>query len=319
MSSTTSTSPATGPGAGLHPDSVGPGGVGRAGVERRPILHRDRPDSYHVPIGQHADILPTSYPAAFRAELRRAFTAPYEAPVVVAVNAALVTGAWLWLPLPLQDLLFSLHGALAFPVVMATWMLADVPATNILGSDPQRTVAAIDDPAELRRLIYAKNAVLWLLVTPVCVVVAVGIGIDRERWTTTVVTIIGIIVVPIGGLGIAGWLGIYFPYHTLPLAERWRHRRPFGRMVVRWATLCLLPYALVPAITGILAAPAFAAWAATNGHAKSRIPDADLAVGVALTAVLSMAAFFLGHRQGLRFIRRRRDRLVEFLGKPELG
>ena len=263
--------------------------------------------------------LPTSYPAAFRAELGRAFTSPYEAPVVVTVNAALVTVAWLWLPLPLQDLLFSLHGALAFPVVMATWMLADVPATNILGSDSQRIVAAIDDPAALRRLIYAKSAVLWLLVTPVCVLVAIGIGINRERWSTTVVTIVGIIVVPIGSLGIAGWLGICFPYHTLPLAERWRHRRPLGRMVVRWVTLCLLPYALVPAITGALAAPAFAAWAVANGQGNGRIPDRDLAVGVAITAVLSTAAFFLGHRQGIRLIRRRRDRLVAFLERPELG
>ncbi len=266
-----------------------------------------------------ASTLPTSYPAAFRAELRRAFTAPYEAPLVVALNAALVTVAWLWLPLPLQDLLFSLHGALAFPVVMATWMLADVPATNILGSDAARMVAAIDDPDALRRLIYAKNSVLWLLVTPVCVLVAIGIGIDRERWTTTVVTIIGIIVVPIGSLGIAGWLGISFPYHTLPLAERWRHRRPWSRMVVRWATLCLLPYVLVPTITGILAAPAFAAWAVTTGRWQGRIPDPDLAIGVVVTAALSAAAFFLGHRHGLRMIRRRRDRLVEFLERPELG
>ena len=263
--------------------------------------------------------LPTSYPDAFRSELGRAFTAPYEAPVVVAVNAVLVTVAWLWLPVPLQDFLFNLHGALAFPVVMATWMLADVPATNILGSDTERIVAAIDDPTVLRRLLYAKSAVLWLLVTPVCVLVAIGIGIDRERWSTTVVTIIGIIVVPIGSLGIAGWLGIYFPYHTLPLGKRWQHRRPLRRMVVRWATLCLLPYALVPAITGALAAPAFAAWAATSGGGNGRIPDRDLAVGVAITAVLSAVAFFLGHRQGIRLIHRRRDRLVAYLEDPRLG
>ena len=276
-----------------------------------------------IPLSDHGPTdqgpLPASYAAALRAELGRAFTAPYEAPVVVTVNAVLVTGAWLWLPLPLQDLLFSLHGALAFPVVMATWMLADVPATNILGSDPHRIVAAIDDPSALRRLVYAKSAVLWLLVTPVCVLVAVGIGIDRERWSTTVVTIVGIIVVPIGSLGIAGWLGIYFPYHTLPLAERWRHRRPYGPMVVRWVTLCLLPYALVPAITSTLAAPAFVAWAMATRHWKGRIPDRDLAIGVAVTAVLSTAAFFLGHRHGLRLIRRRRDRLVAFLEQPQLG
>ena len=69
--------------------------------------------------------------------------------MVVAVNGVLVTAAWLWLPLPLQDLVFTLHGALAFPVVLATWMLADVPATNVLGSDADRVLATLDDPAGL--------------------------------------------------------------------------------------------------------------------------------------------------------------------------
>lgn len=271
------------------------------------------------PVVPTVTALPATFPAALRDELRRAFTAPYEAPVVVVVNASLVTVAWLWLPVPLQDLLFTLHGALAFPLVLATWMLADVPATNVLGSDARRTILAIDDPAALRRLLYAKNTVLWLLVTPACSLVAIGIGFDREHWSTTVVTVLGLVVVPIGSLGIAAWLGICYPYHTLPLAERWRNRRPFGRMVVRWLTLAVLPYAIVPAITGALAAPAFLAWVLTTGQWRTRIPDGDLAVGVAITAALSAAAFFLGHRHGVRLIQRRRDRLVEYLSHPELG
>jgi hypothetical protein len=238
---------------------------------------------------------------------------------VVVVNGALVTMAWLWLPLPLQDILFTLHGALAFPLVLTTWMLADVPATNVLGPDARRVLAALDDPAALRRLLYAKNAGLWLLVAPVCSVVAIGIGVGRDRWSTTLLTVGGILIVPIGSLGIAAWLGIFYPYHPIPLARRWRDRRPFGRMVVRWVALLLLPYAVVPAITAVVALPAFAVWYHSTTHWRNRIPDGALAVGLLLTATLSTVAFFAGHRQGLRFIHRRRDRLIDELSHPERG
>ncbi len=263
--------------------------------------------------------MPTTLAGAFRAELRRAFSAPYEAPIVVAVNAALVSVAWFWLPLPLQDLLFTLHGELAFPVVLATWMLADVPATNVLGSDAARALSALDDPGALRRMLYAKNVVLWLLVAPACALVTLGIGVTREDWATTTVTIVGVLVVPIGSLGITAWLGIWFPYHTLSLADRWEHRRPVGRMLVRWMTLAVLPYVLVPAVTATLAAPAFLAWVLTSGEWRRRIPEGDLVVGVAMTVALSTTAFFLGHRGGLALIHRRRHRLAAYLARPELG
>ena len=53
--------------------------------------------------------------------------------------------------------MFTLHGSLAFALVLAAWMYADVPATNVLAPDRQRVMAAIDDPVLLRRLLYAKN------------------------------------------------------------------------------------------------------------------------------------------------------------------
>jgi hypothetical protein len=237
----------------------------------------------------------------------------------VALNAVLVCLCWFALPVPLQDLFFSIHGILAFPIVLSVWMLADVPATNVLGSDARRMVAAIDDPEVLRLLIYAKNAVLWLLVAPASALVALGIGAAHEDWRRTATIIVGILVIPIGGLGVASWLGILFPYHTLSLAYRWEHRRPANRMVVRWATLVILPYVYVPAIVNVLAGPAYAAWWLTTGHWGVKVPSGDLAIGVAMTIVLSTVAFVLGHRIGLDLIRRRRDRLVEFLTHPELG
>ncbi len=271
------------------------------------------------PVDEAPVDLPSTYSEAFWTELRRAFSPPYEAPLVVVLNAALVSVCWFLLPVPWQDLIFSVHGVLAFPIVLSVWMLADVPATNLLGSDATRMLAAIDDPDALRRLIYAKNAVLWLLVAPASSLVALAVGLAYDDWDRTVVTVIGILVIPIGSLGIAAWLGILYPYHTLSLADRWKHRRPVGRMLVRWITLAVLPYAIVPVIVNALAAPAFLAWMLTSGRWGVRIPAGDLAIGVAATIVLSTAAFFLGHRAGLRMIHRRRTRLIEYLSHPELG
>ena len=48
---------------------------------------------------------------------------------MVAVNGLLMAGAWFLLP---RGWLFTLQSALAFPVVLSSWMYADVPATNVL-------------------------------------------------------------------------------------------------------------------------------------------------------------------------------------------
>jgi len=81
--------------------------------------------------------LPETFATAVRAEFRRAARPPYEVPLVVLCNGLLVVVFWFsrfsWT-------MFSLHGALAFPVVLGSWMYSDVPATNVLGSDSRRVL-----------------------------------------------------------------------------------------------------------------------------------------------------------------------------------
>ena len=240
-------------------------------------------------------------------------------PLVVVINGLLMSAAWFLLPVPLQDMLFTLHGSLAFPIVLVTWMFSDVPATNPLGPDPSRILAALDDPEALRRLLYAKDAVLWLTAAPIGAVVAIGIGCVSHHWTSMVITTVGILVIPIGSLGVASWLGIWYPYHPIPLATRWAHRRAFRSMIVRWGVLVTLPYALVPAITTAMAAPAFFVWVLVSDDWHQRIPKGELAIGVVFTMAFSAAIFVYGHRAGLRLIARRRDRLAVFLADPGLG
>ena len=76
---------------------------------------------------------PTRLGQLVRLEFGRAFLSPYVAPSVVVTNGLLMTAAWFLLPTRWQDALFSLHGTFAFALVLASWMYADVPATNVLG------------------------------------------------------------------------------------------------------------------------------------------------------------------------------------------
>ena len=122
--------------------------------------------------------LPRTFGDAVRAEFGRSLRPPYATLSTVAANGAFMSLAWFFLPTGLKDDTFTLHGSLAFALVLAAWMYSDVPATNVLAPDRQRVMAAIDDPVMLRRLLYAKNIVVWTFITPGCAVIALAAGIS---------------------------------------------------------------------------------------------------------------------------------------------
>jgi hypothetical protein len=238
----------------------------------------------------------------------------------VAANAAFMSLAWFFLPAGLKGDTFTLHGSLAFALVLAAWMYSDVPATNVLAPDRQRVMAAIDDPVMLRRLLYAKNIVLWAFITPVCAVIALVTGISGHDLLSTLYTVIWIGVVPFGALGISAWVGILFPYHPMPLRFRWEHRRPRGRMLWRWLTLAVIPYVLVPWLAVALMTPSLLLWGFTSVHGLSRkLPDHDLGLGVALACAVAIVCSFVSHRQGVKMAQRLRARLLAFLADPADG
>jgi hypothetical protein len=257
---------------------------------------------------------------AVRIEFRSALRSPFETPIAVAVNGALMSSAWFFLPTSLKNKLFTLHGTLAFAVVLAFWMYADVPATNVLAPDRLRVIAAIDNPRVQRRLLYAKNIVLWLLVTPVCVLVALVVGILAHDLLATLYTIVWLGLVPLGVLGISNLVGIRFPYHPMPLRFRWEHRAPRQRMLVRWMVLVVIPYGLIPALGVLLMAPSLALWGFTSKSGLSKqLPSNDLGAGIALACVIAGVAWWGGHRAGTWLIRRRREKLLAFLNDPARG
>jgi len=264
--------------------------------------------------------LPATLRESVKVELGVAFHTPYEIPIVVAINGALMSVLWFFLPAQWKNSLFALHGTLAFAMVLAGWMIADVPATNVLGPDAERMGHALDHPAAFRRLLYAKNIALWVLVAPVCSLVALGIGVNNHDLTATVISIVAIVILPFGALGLSAWVGIRFPYHPIPLSERWARRRPWRHMMVRWFVLAVTPYVLVPTLIAVLLLPSLAFWAAfaANGL-HSRLSAGVYAIGILIACILAIAGSLGGHRMGERLARRRKAELSEYLSDPARG
>jgi len=264
--------------------------------------------------------LPEDLRGALRAEFSRVLRPPFETPLTVAVNAALMSSAWFFLPTSLKDDLFTLHGSVAFAFVLSSWMYSDVPATNVLAPDGLRVMDAIDRPDVLRRLLLAKNVVLWCFVAPICIVISFIAALGQTDKITAVYSAIAIGVVPFGVLAISGWVGILFPYHPVPIRYRWSQRRRWKTMLLRWGTLVLLPYAIVPGLTVALLAPSLLLWGLLSPKGLTKkLPDTNLGLGIGLACAIALVVLLVGHRISLRLIARRRDALVEYLSDPLRG
>lgn len=247
------------------------------------------------------------------------FRPPYEVLLVVTLNGSLAAGA-LVLPSSLRDLFYRLHRTVGFAIVLATWMIADVTATNLLAADRERFLLAIDDPGTLRRLMLAKNLVLSAIVALICVPVAIGIGLFDHDPFFTFVSVIWVLVVPAGALGASSWLGTLAPYHPIALRERWARRDEFGHMIFRWLVLLFTPYAIVPAIAGAISAIPVLIWTLLAPHhvmADRRISHLVIVILVAIA--ISTTASIWGRKLTCALVALRRAALVSYLADPARG
>jgi len=121
-------------------------------------------------------------------------------------------------------------------------------------------------------------------------------------------------------LGISAWVGIRFPYHPIPMQERWEQRRSWRHMWVRWILLVVIPYGLVPALAFAFITPTLLLWgiSAHNGL-TARLSNAEYAWGVLMACGLSLAGAVFGQRAGARWARRRKVELSAYLADPSLG
>ena len=158
-------------------------------------------------------------------EYRRVVRPPWEIPTVLVTNGALMVAAWFLLPPRAHEFMFSLNGPLAFPVILASWMLADTPATNVMGSNPALALSVLEDQAAYWRWLAARCIVIGSLIGVACAAGVMYVGVGHYPWSEIVWACALVALLPVGVLPVAAWLGIVFPYHPRSLRWRWQHRR----------------------------------------------------------------------------------------------
>jgi hypothetical protein len=253
-------------------------------------------------------------------ELRRIIRPPFEVIVVLVGNGLLATALWLFSPVGLSDLVFSVHSEFLFPTVLASWMLADVPATNQLAPDGAEVIRRLDDPEAITMLLRAKQTALWLLVTPVSLAAAIWVGIDSNKGLTIALTVAWVATVPLAGLGLSCFIGVRWPYHPIPLKERWAQRRRWRTMLLRWGILVLLPYGLVPLVGLIALIPPGIIYALFHGSASVTHDEfRAIFVGGLVAIPLAVWIWRWGTARAGRLAYERRDALVAYLSDPSLG
>jgi hypothetical protein len=250
-------------------------------------------------------------------EYRRVVRPPLEIPTVLLTNGALMVAAWFLLPPRLHDLMFSLNGPLAFPVILASWMLADTPATNAMGSNPELALSVLKDQAAYWRWLAARCIVIGSIIGVACAIGVLYVGIGHYPWSEIVWACVLVALLPVGVLPVAAWLGILFPYHTRSLRWRWQHRRAW-RTHLRWAALVFAPFLYVPLI-GIAILTPGVELARSVKQPGQRLTPTQFGVSAAVVCATAIAAAALGLWVARRLLGWRTRQLDAYLSSSDKG
>jgi hypothetical protein len=90
-------------------------------------------------------------------------------------------------------------------------------------------------------------------------------------------------------------------------------------MLLRWGTLVLLPYVLVPALAVVVLAPTLETWSKLSDKDIRKLSDGDFAIGALIACAVGVALWIIGHRAVVMLAHRRGERLTSFLADPERG
>ena len=256
--------------------------------------------------------------AAIRAEVTHIVRHPGDLLLSVASSAAIVLFLWYVVP---RSWFFTFTGPEGLPYALAGWMYTDAFVTNVLTSDPERALAAIDDPAELTALLRAKVLAVWLIIGPLCTVIAVAIALTQHtHWRFAIEVILAVAVVPFGALAVSGLVGLMYPYHQHSLRWRWRNRRRFRQVIIRWGLLIAMPNLIFPLAFALIVVAPVAIWKLTNRQGwDTAQTDTEFALCALLAVLVTAAIWYSAHRFGVWWVSRHRDRLREYLLDVERG
>ena len=255
--------------------------------------------------------------SAVGSEYRRVVRPPWEIPTALVTNGALMVAAWFLLPATAHNFVFSLNGPLAFPIVLASWMLADTPATNVMGSNPALALSVLEDQGAYWRWLAARCIVIGSIVGVACAAGVMYVGIGHYPWSDIAFACALVALLPVGVLPVAAWLGILFPYHPRSLLWRWQHRRAW-RTNLRWALLVLAPFLYVPVISVAILTPGveLARSVKARGH---RLTPAQFGISAVVVCATALGVATLGLWVARRLLAWRTNRLAAYLADADRG
>ncbi len=123
-------------------------------------------------------------------------------------------------------------------LIMSTWLLADVTATNQLGADPERYELMRKKGFTPIHILTIRNVMLTLIILPVSVLfVIVGDALNHNLKTLFIDLVITI--VPIGPwLGFGNLISAVLPYKQILIKTRLKH----PSTIIPWLLKMSLPY-----------------------------------------------------------------------------
>ena len=265
--------------------------------------------------------LPRTFFIAVADEVRRVISPPYEVPLVMVFNAALVILAWELLPRNANELIFRYQDRHALPAALAVWMVATVASTNLIGPDVQRMLWALDRPSAMGRMLRAKGFVVWLLLVPVVGAVDLSYGFKEGDAMVAILRTGMLVCVPLAAVGFGSWIGVLLPYKPIALRERLTDLKARPKRTLRWLLCLLLPYVVMPVIGWLLLVPVIEFGLRTkSGRLQAQRIDHYGTVFAAFLAIASGLGFILlATRVAVARIAKHPARIAALLNDPERG
>jgi hypothetical protein len=196
-------------------------------------------------------------------------------------------------------------------------MLADTPATNVMGGNPALALSVLQNQAAYWRWLAARCIVIGSIIGVACAAGVFYVGIGHYPWSEIAWACALVACLPIGVLPVAAWLGILFPYHPRTLRWRWEHRRAW-RTHLRWAVLVFAPFLYVPMI-GIAILTPGVELARSLKLPDQRLTAAQFGIAAAVVCATAIVAAVLGLWVARRLPAWRTAHLTGYLANHERG
>ncbi len=147
-------------------------------------------------------------------EYGRILTPPWETGDPAHQRQVMVL-AWFLLPSRAHDFLFSLNGPLAFPIILASWMLADTPATNVMGANTSTALSLVEYRSAYCHCLFARCVVLVsLVVVPSAMALIIVVAVVYT-WLEIVFASVIVLFLPMGNAcrSRPGWASCFRTIH----------------------------------------------------------------------------------------------------------